>query len=150
MAFLYHDHVIVGESTKFRFPFGLMSILPEFNSTLLLPLQVGMMKAKELLLMAEWITATDAHRLGLVNRIVPDASVVSEAMKVAQFFAAKDPSWLKRSKELMHKPYLEILKFDDHLTHENEEFKTHFTSGVPAQAIMKYMLELQAEKKARK
>merc|ERR1719379_457302 len=90
MAFLFHDHVITGESTKFRYPFGLMSLIPEFGSSFLLPFQVGMVKAKELLLMAEWITAADAHRLGLANRIVPDADVVAEAMKVAQFFAEKD------------------------------------------------------------
>merc|ERR1712050_229052 len=139
-----------GESTKFRYPFGLMSLVPEFGSNFLLPLQVGMLKAKELLLMAEWITAADAHRLGLVSRIVPDAEVVTEAMKVAKFFAEKDPSWFRKSKELMHKPYLDILKFGDNLKHENDVFREHMNTGIPLQAMMKYMADMQAAKKAEK
>lgn len=150
MAFLYHDHVIVGESTKFRYPFGLMSLIPEFGSNFLLPLQVGMLKAKELLLMAEWITAADAHRLGLVNRIVSDAEVVNEAMKVAKFFAEKDPGWFKKTKELMHKPSIDVLKFEENLKLENEVFTAHMESGVPMHAMMKYMQDLKAAKKAEK
>jgi enoyl-CoA hydratase/carnithine racemase len=150
MAFLYHDHVIVGESTKFRYPFGLMSLVPEFGSNILLPLQVGMLKAKELLLMAEWITAADAHKLGLVSRIVPDASVVDEAMKVAIFFAEKDPNWFRKTKELMHKPTLDLLKFEDNLKLENEVFRGHMDTGIPFQAMAKYMQDMAAAKKAEK
>lgn len=150
MAFLYHDHVIASESTKFRYPFGLMSLIPEFGSTFLLPLQVGMLKAKEMLLMAPWITAAEAHKHGLVNSVVPDGEVVPAAMKVGKFFAGTDPTWFRKSKELMHKPFLEFLNFDDALKHENEVFREHMASGVPAKAMMKYMADMQAAKKAEK
>jgi len=150
MVFLYHDHVIVGESAKFRYPFGLMSLIPEFGSSFLLAEKVGMLKAKELLLMAEWITAGDALRLGLVNKSVPDANVVAEAMKVATYFAAKDPSWFAKTKELMHKQGLEQMKFDDSLNHENVVFREHMATGIPYKAMQQYMMDMAASKKAAK
>jgi enoyl-CoA hydratase/carnithine racemase len=150
MAFLYHDHVIAGESTKFRYPFGLMSLVPEFGSNFLLPLQVGMLKAKEMLLMAEWIPAAEALRMNLINKMVRDEEILPEAMKVAKFFAEKDPGWFRKSKALLNKPVLEAFKFEDNLKVENEVFQEHFATGVPAQAMMQYMMDMQAAKKAQK
>lgn len=148
MAFMFHDHVVAGESTKFRYPFGLMSLIPEFGSTFLLPAQVGMLRAKEMLLLAGWITAKDAHQYGLVNKVVPDADIVAEAMSVAKFFAEKDLDWFRKSKELLHKHILE--KLDENLRLENDVFRAHMDSGIPLEATQKYMLALQAEKKAKK
>lgn len=148
MAFLFHDHVIAGDSAQFRYPFGLMSLIPEFGSTFLLPAQVGMLKAKEMLLLAEWIPATQAQTLGVVNKVVPDADVVAEAMKVAKFFADKDPSWFSKSKELLHRSLVE--KLDERLQHENDVFKGHMETGIPLRAMAKYMQEMAAAKKAKK
>jgi enoyl-CoA hydratase/carnithine racemase len=127
-----------------------MSLIPEFGANLLLPMQVGMLKAKELLLMAQWIPAAEAHRLGLVSKIVPEAEVVSEAMKVAKFFAGTDPTWFAKTKELLHQPAVDFFKFGDFLKQENDVFRAHMDSGVPAQAMMKYMQEMAAAKKAEK
>lgn len=148
MVFLYHDHVIAGASTKFRFPFGLMSLIPEFGSTFLLAPQVGMLRAKEMLLLAEWIPAADAKTFGVVNKVVPDSDVVAEAMKVAKFLADKDPTWFRKAKEMLHKQFASTLDAD--LQHENDVFTAHMESGVPLQAMAKYMMNMAAEKKAKK
>jgi enoyl-CoA hydratase len=68
-----------------------LGLIPGYGGTQRLPRLVGPGRALELLLTGEQITATEAHRLGLVNRVVPAADVLSEARKLAAAIAAKPP-----------------------------------------------------------
>ena len=45
----------------------------------------------ELLLTGDHVTAAEAHRLGLVNRVVPAAELMTEARKLASTLAGKAP-----------------------------------------------------------
>jgi enoyl-CoA hydratase len=46
-------------------------------------------KAKELLMTGDTITAEEAYRIGLVNRVVPKDKLMEESMALAQKLAAK-------------------------------------------------------------
>lgn len=63
-----------------------------------LPWEIGVRKAKEYLFTGDWITADEAKKLGLVNRVVPIEKLEEETMALAQRIALQDPFALRLSK----------------------------------------------------
>jgi enoyl-CoA hydratase/carnithine racemase len=72
------------------------------GATQRLPRLIGMGKAKELHFMGEPIDAQEAYRIGLANKIVPAASVMDEAKKMAGTLALRSRSALKMAKFLIN------------------------------------------------
>ena len=73
--------------------------------TLILPWLIGLKKAKEILYMGDLIDAREAHRLGLVNRVVPHDSLQDEALKLSNRLALVPPKALRINKEAIHRTY---------------------------------------------
>src|SRR5213595_3697357 len=67
------DFVFAGETAKFRMPFVNLSLVPEFGSSFSIPARAGHLRAVELFMLGEPLTAARAAELGLVTRVVPDA-----------------------------------------------------------------------------
>jgi len=63
---------------------------------------VGEKHARELLLTGKLISALEAYRMGLVNRVVPAEQVLEEALALAQEVAANAPTSLALTKELLN------------------------------------------------
>ncbi len=63
-----------------------------------MPWDLGPRKAKEYLFTGDFIPATEAEKLGLVNRVVPRAKLEEETMALAQKIAERDPFALKFAK----------------------------------------------------
>jgi enoyl-CoA hydratase len=63
-----------------------------------MPWDLGPRKAKEYLFTGDFITAAEAEKLGLVNRVVPREKLEDETMKLAQEIAQRDPFALKFAK----------------------------------------------------
>ena len=63
------------------------------------PWELGVRKAKEMLFTADWISARDAERLGMVNHVVPAAELASFTLALAQRIAPKPLFALKLAKE---------------------------------------------------
>src|SRR4029079_8710552 len=59
-------------------------LLPGYAGTQRLPRLVGKGKALEMMLGGAPITADEAHRIGLVNRVVPAAELMAEARRLAE------------------------------------------------------------------
>ena len=74
------DLVVAAEGTRFRFPEVGLGLSVTGGVTKLLPLLVGPVKAKELVLLGEAIDAHEAMRLGLVNRVVPPSELTGATM----------------------------------------------------------------------
>jgi enoyl-CoA hydratase len=68
-----------------------LGIMPGYAGTQRLARLIGTGRALELLLTGDAITAPEAWRLGLVNRVVPAAELMSEARKLAAVLASKPP-----------------------------------------------------------
>lgn len=82
---------IAADSAKLGQPEINLGIIPGYGGTQRLSRLVGRGRALELLLTGDQISAAEAHRLGLVNRVVPSAELMGEARKLAQVLAAKAP-----------------------------------------------------------
>lgn len=63
---------------------------------------VGEKHAKELLLTGKLVSAQEAYRMGLVNRVVPGEQVLDEALGLAQEVIANAPTSLSLTKELLN------------------------------------------------
>ena len=63
-----------------------------------MPWDLGLRKAKEYLFTGDFMSAADAEKAGLVNRVVPRARLEEETMALAQKIAERDPFALKFAK----------------------------------------------------
>jgi len=81
------DLVIASENAKFIEVFARRALAADGLGTWLLPRLVGLQRAKELILLAEDVTAARAYEIGLVARVVPadelDATVTDLARRLA-------------------------------------------------------------------
>jgi len=82
---------IASEHARFGQPEINLGIIPGYAGTQRLARLVGAGRALEILLTGEQISAQEAHRLGLVNRVVPAGELMNEARKLAATLAAKAP-----------------------------------------------------------
>jgi len=82
---------IAADTAKLGQPEINLGIIPGYAGTQRLSRLAGRGAALELLLTGDQIAAADAHRLGLVNRVVTSASLMGEARKLAHTLAAKAP-----------------------------------------------------------
>lgn len=98
---LHCDLVYAGENARFQLPFVPLGIVPEFGSTLLLPLLAGYQRAAELLLLGEPFTAEQAREAGIVNAVVASAEVLQIAERKARALAALPPESVRLTKALL-------------------------------------------------
>ncbi len=95
------DLVVAGDDGRFGFPEVGVGLSVTGGISALLPRTVGPLRAKELLFLGEHLTAQDAHRLGLVNRVVPTGTHERAALELAARLAAQPPVALSLAKSLI-------------------------------------------------
>ena len=84
---LLGDIIVAGESAYFLQAFRRIGLVPDGGSTYLLPRAIGRARAMEMALLGEKISAAKALEWGLVNRVVPDADLLSTAIGIAKELA---------------------------------------------------------------
>jgi enoyl-CoA hydratase/carnithine racemase len=77
-------------------------LIPWDGGTQRLTRLVGRGKALEMIFTGEMIDAKEAHRVGLVNRVVPPKEVMSTVMEMAQDMASKSSIALRYTKEAVY------------------------------------------------
>ncbi len=83
------DFILAADNAKFGQPEVNLGVLPGMGGTQRLTRAVGKAKAMELCLTGRLMGAEEAERAGLVARIVPQAQLLEEALKVAATIASK-------------------------------------------------------------
>jgi enoyl-CoA hydratase len=94
---------IASETAKLGQPEINLGIIPGYAGTQRLARMVGRGRALELLLTGDQITAQEAHRLGLVNRVVAAADLLPQAKALAASLAAKAPVAIRYILDAVHK-----------------------------------------------
>jgi enoyl-CoA hydratase len=92
------DVRIAAETAKMGQPEINLGIIPGFGGTQRLPRLVGRGMAKALILGGEQISAAEALRIGLVEKVVPFGLLDQEAKLIARLFASKPPVAIKLAK----------------------------------------------------
>jgi len=97
------DITIAGRNAKIGQPEINLGISPGFCGTQCLPRLVGRAKAKELLLTGDTISAEEAHRIGLLTRVVDDDKLLEETQKLAKKVESKSSVQTAFIKALVNK-----------------------------------------------
>lgn len=95
------DIRLASENAKFGQPEVNLGVTPGFGGTQRLSRLVGKGKAIELIATADTISAADAERLGLVNKVV-SGEVLPAAKEMAQKILSKGSFAVRYSKEVVH------------------------------------------------
>jgi enoyl-CoA hydratase/carnithine racemase len=94
---------IAVDTAKFGQPEVGLGLLPGGGGTQRLPRLVGKGRALQLILSGEMIDAQEAYRIGLVNEIVPAASLIARAEAILKGISANAPIAVKLSLEAVNK-----------------------------------------------
>lgn len=129
------DIVIAGQSASFLQAFVRLGLVPDAGSTWFLPRYVGDVRARALTMLAEPIDATEAHRIGMVWKVYPDADLMTQAMTLATKLSQAPTSAIAMIKEALNASSAntldEQLALEAHL--QTRAGKTHdFIEGVSA------------------
>ena len=95
------DVRVAGESAELGLPEIDLGVFPCGGGTERLPRLLGPALAKELCYTGRRLTAAEAHRLGLVNRVVPTGAALSSARQLAETLAEKPALALQAIKRLV-------------------------------------------------
>lgn len=96
------DIRIAAESAVFALPEINMGLLPAAGGMTRLPRLVGAGIAKELIFTGRRISAEEALRIGLVNKVVSDEQLLDEAMQMANLIASKPPISIAAGKNIIN------------------------------------------------
>jgi len=129
------DIIIASETAKFGQPEINIGIMPGAGGTQRLTRTIGKFRAMEMILTGQPITAREAEKRGLVNRVVPVEAYFEDAKKLAMQIAQKAPVAVRLAKEAVLKafdtPLEEGLQFERrnfYLLFSTEDMKEGMTA----------------------
>jgi enoyl-CoA hydratase/carnithine racemase len=115
------DFIIASETAKFGQPEINLGVAPGIGGSQRLTRLVGKSKAMDMILTARMMDAAEAERSGLVSRVVPAASLIEEALKVAAAIAALSRPAVYAAKEAVNRAYettlAEGIRFERRIFH---------------------------------
>src|SRR5580693_8206015 len=121
------DLIIAADNAKFGQPEIKLGIIPGIGGTQRLTHAVGKAKAMDLILTGRMMDAAEAERSGLVARVVPAASLLEEALKVAETIASMSLPSVLAAKEAVNRAFetsqAEGIRFERRIFHSL--FATH-------------------------
>jgi len=99
------DLILASDQARFSEIFARRGLSLDVGGSWLLPRLIGLHKAKELALLADVISANEAEKMGLVNRVVPDGELDALVDEWAERLAAGPPLALAQSKRMLNNAF---------------------------------------------
>jgi enoyl-CoA hydratase len=96
------DFIYAAENAMFGLPEITLGLIPGFGGTQRLPRLIGSNRAKELIFTGRMISAAEAEKLGMVNRICPPETLMEETLKTASNIAVKGRVSLREAKQAIN------------------------------------------------
>ena len=133
------DVTVVSDNARFSEIFAKRGLSIDFGGSWVLPRIVGLHRAKELALFADIIDAVEAERIGLVNRVVPDAELYQFDESWAARLAAGPPIALAMTKRMLDNSFQVTLEeaLDDESVAQSLNFTTADTTEAMAAFVEK-------------
>ncbi|WNG40997.1 enoyl-CoA hydratase [Archangium violaceum] len=134
---LHCDYVVATERAVFSMPFINLGLSPEGASSVLLPRVAGLALASELLMFGDPFDAATALRAGIINQVVPEASLAEVLHKRAAALAAKPVESLRLTKRLLREPLRATV--DEALSREGAHFIQRLSSTEAREAFNAFL-----------
>ncbi len=135
---LFHcDLVYAADNARFSLPFTQLGLVPEFGSSLVLPLIAGHQRAAELILLGEPFDAQKAQAAGFITRVLPAGDVQDAAWTAAEKLAALPRKSVQTARALMRaaqRPAIEA-----HLREESLHFRAMLTEPAAKEAFAAFL-----------
>ena len=141
------DIVIASETAKIGQPEINIGVIPGAGGTQRLTRAVGKVKAMEMVLTGKTITAEEALRWGLINKVVPVESFLQEAKDLAKQIAEKPPVAVRLAKEAVLKSFDTTM--EGGLEFERKNFYLLFASEDQKEGMKAFIEKRKAEWKGR-
>ena len=120
------DMIVASESATFGQPEINIGVIPGAGGTQRLTRAVGKAIAMEMILNDRRLNAQEAYKFGMVNRVVPVASYLDEALKLAGEIASRAPVAVRVAKKMINQAFERSLA--DGLAAEKQEFYNLFAT----------------------
>ncbi|MBI5533449.1 MAG: enoyl-CoA hydratase/isomerase family protein [Deltaproteobacteria bacterium] len=137
------DFIFAADNAKFSQPEVNLGVIPGFGGTQRLARRVGLGRARELIYTGDMITADEAVRIGLANRVVPKAELLNVARETAAKIATKAPLAVSAGKRAMLRGYDQDLSSANAL--EIVEFAGLFGSTDQTEGMMAFVEKRKAQ-----
>jgi enoyl-CoA hydratase len=131
------DVRLASSAARFGQPEVNLGIIPGGGGTQRLPRIVGLGAALRLILSGELIDATEAHRIGLVEEVLPPTDLLDRAFALAETMASKSPVALAAAKEATRAAL--SLPLEDGLKLETSLFQLCFSSEDKAEGVRAFL-----------
>jgi enoyl-CoA hydratase len=141
------DMIVASESARFGQPEINIGVIPGAGGTQRLTRAVGKALAMEMVLNARTLTAEEALRFGLVNRVAPAESYLEEAVKLAEEIAARAPLAVRLGKEAINQAHQNHLR--EGLLHERRAFYVLFSSDDQKEGMQAFLAKRAPQWKGR-
>jgi len=112
------DQIITTPSAKFGMGFIKMGLVPELASTRLLAARVGFGRASDLFLSGRVLSGTEAHEIGLADRLCAPEELLGESLALAGTYAANADLQLRMTKQLLT---VNMVETDLHVIQHREQ-----------------------------
>ena len=141
------DIIIASETAKFGQPEINIGVMPGAGGTQRLTRAVGKYKAMEMVLTGKMISAEEAMRWGLVNKVVPVEYYLEEAKTLAKEIASKPPLAVRLAKEAVLKSFDTTI--EGGLEFERKNFYLLFASEDQKEGMRAFSEKRKAEWKGK-
>lgn len=122
------DYVICSDQAFFRSGFPSAGLAPDYGVGWTLPRAVGAVRAREILFSNRKVPAEEAERIGMVTRVVPHETLMTEALAAARTLAdsayalGMAKRMVRRSFETTLEAYLDEEAFSQAVAFASEDF----------------------------
>lgn len=137
------DLRLAADDAKIGQPEVSVGIHPGFDGTQRLPRLIGPAGAKQMILTGEPVSAQEAWRMGLVNRVVPAAELLAQAKALAATIVSRGPVAVASAKRAINRG-LE-LSFEDGLDFESTSFGKSFRAGQAKEGMEAFLQKRQPQ-----
>ncbi|HEX7573409.1 MAG TPA: enoyl-CoA hydratase-related protein [Bacteroidota bacterium] len=141
------DMIIASETARFGQPEITIGVIPGAGGTQRLTRAVGKAKAMEMVLTGRMITADEALRWGLINKVVPAESLLTEARAWASGIASSPPLAVRLAKEAVLKSFDTTI--EGGLAFERKNFYLLFASEDQKEGMRSFLEKRRPQWKGR-
>ncbi|HOS68990.1 MAG TPA: short-chain-enoyl-CoA hydratase [Bacillota bacterium] len=137
------DIRVASDKAKFGQPEVNLGIIPGYGGTQRLPRLVGKGAAKYLIFTGEMISAEEAFRIGLADKVVPAEELMDSVIALAKVIMSKAPIAIKMAKHAINNGLNVDLKSG--VAYEAEAYTTTFSTEDRVEGMSAFLEKRQAE-----